>query len=299
MRFRLLFVLYVLVLMLHVRALSTRNWLKKSYLALDFDGVICASSSESSVTALIAAEEHWGRRVMQCDDVEAAEVTAALVKLRPIIETGYENMLLARLLLEEYRKYKKVDVDTLFRRWGNHFRDDLLKQYSAKSDILIQAFGESRDRLIQKDLKKWVGLNPIFPFIKDFLENNSLNTPSCSIITTKQARFVETILKSNNIQPPARDRLFDLENPYGNKGNVLKELLRRSADSGEDAVIHFVEDRFDTLINVCKVSELDQVQLYLVDWGYNTEEQRNEAKGHKRIKLIDPEHFIELLQSHL
>ena len=153
MQGRLLFALHVLVLMLHARALSTRNWLKKSYLALDFDGVICASSSESSVTALIAAEEHWGRQVMQCNDVEAAEITAALVKLRPIIETGYENMLLARLLLEEYRKYKKVDVDTLFRRWGNHFREDLLSQYSAKSDILIQAFGESRDRLIKKDFK--------------------------------------------------------------------------------------------------------------------------------------------------
>ena len=60
-----------------------------------------------------------------------------------------------------------------------------------------------------------------------------------------------------------------------------------------------MEDRFDTLTNVCKLSELDQVQLYLVDWGYNTEEQRNKAKAHKRIKLIGPEHFIQLLESHL
>ena len=64
-------------------------------------------------------------------------------------------------------------------------------------------------------------------------------------------------------------------------------------------VIHFVEDRFETLTNVCKVSELDQVQLYLVDWGYNTEEQRNAAKAHKRIKLIDPDYFLNLLKQHL
>ena len=243
-----LLILFLPMLVMYTRAMSTRSLAPKSFLALDFDGVICASSSESSVTALIAAEEHWGRQIMECNDVEAAEVTAALVKLRPIIETGYENMLLARLLLEEYRKYKKLDVGMLSRGWGSALRDDLLSKYSSKSDVLIQAFGDSRDRLIQKDIKKWVGLNPIFPFIKDFLANKSLNTPSCSIITTKQARFVETILKSNNIQPPSRESLFDLENPFGNKVNVLKELLRRNSANGDDSLINSLTQSLSKLL---------------------------------------------------
>ena len=44
-----------------------------------------------------------------------------------------------------------------------------------------------------------------------------------------------------------------------------------------------------------KIPELDDVQLYLVDWGYNTEIQRNQAKElSPRIKLINGEEFQDL-----
>lgn len=48
-----------------------------------------------------------------------------------------------------------------------------------------------------------------------------------------------------------------------------------------------MEDRFETLLSVMKDPTLDCVKLYLVDWGYNTLEQREEAKKlAPRIKLI-------------
>ena len=41
-----------------------------------------------------------------------------------------------------------------------------------------------------------------------------------------------------------------------------------------------------------KIPALDDIQLYLVDWGYNTEEQREEAKRlSPRIKLINGDEF--------
>jgi hypothetical protein len=60
--------------------------------------------------------------------------------------------------------------------------------------------------------------------------------------------------------------------------------------------IHFVEDRFETLLNIIKIPELDDIQLYLVDWGYNTQAQRLEAISlHPRVKLIDGDAFKTLV----
>lgn len=39
-------------------------------------------------------------------------------------------------------------------------------------------------------------------------------------------------------------------------------------------------------VQVCKVPELEGWQLYLVDWGYNTAEERRRAEENPRITLL-------------
>ena len=39
-------------------------------------------------------------------------------------------------------------------------------------------------------------------------------------------------------------------------------------------------------LQVCKLPELEQWQLYLVDWGYNTQEERRRAEENPRITLL-------------
>jgi hypothetical protein len=105
------------------------------------------------------------------------------------------------------------------------------------------------------------------------------------IITTKQERYVRAILSSTRAEAlpcPAPAFIYDLENPYGPKSNVLEALLKKYPDS----TIHFVEDRYETLVKIASIPALDAVKLYLVDWGYNTVEQREDAKQSKRIELI-------------
>ena len=69
-------------------------------------------------------------------------------------------------------------------------------------------------------------------------------------------------------------------------------------DKNKEVIIHFVEDRFETLLAVMKIPALDSVQLYLVDWGYNTRTQREEAKKlFPRVKLINGEDFKALATS--
>lgn len=43
-----------------------------------------------------------------------------------------------------------------------------------------------------------------------------------------------------------------------------------------------------------KVEELNQWQLYLVDWGYNTEAERRRAAADPRITLLSKDDFLAL-----
>eukprot|EP00983_Pelagomonas_calceolata_P101670 1158722-Pelagomonas_calceolata.AAC.4 len=48
--------------------------------------------------------------------------------------------------------------------------------------------------------------------------------------------------------------------------------------------------------HVAKDPKLEGWELYLVDWGYNTEEERARASQHPRIQVISTQQFADLLQ---
>jgi hypothetical protein len=62
--------------------------LHKRILALDFDGVVCASDGESSRSAVIAAQRRWPNCPIKDSDVP--HIQTLLSSLRPYIETGFE-----------------------------------------------------------------------------------------------------------------------------------------------------------------------------------------------------------------
>ena len=277
-------------------------------LCLDFDGVICASSTESSVTAIIAAERYWSdfvvKRMNTSNNInEFIMVRDAIGELRPIIETGYENMLLARSLLNEFRSKGSIDVKNVLNNWNGNYRDSLLKEYNSDKMELINAFANCRDYLIENDLRTWIALNPLYPCVKNVLSNITPKILDYDIVTTKNARFVKAILESNQISPPISSRLYDLEKlttgkkPFGNKMNVLKSIANDYSIKNDNSIpkVYFVEDRYETLLSVASNNDLNHVQLYLADWGYNTIEQRKDAEIHPRIKLINPNSFETLL----
>lgn len=270
-------------------SLSNTNGNVKKVLALDFDGVLCASSPESSYSAIIAAKSHWPKECNSISDNEALQIRKAVMQLRPIVETGYENMLLVLICLRVLRKEGSINIKTLLNNWRNTaIKQDLLNEIDESSENLIKVFGKCRDNFIKDDFKKWISLNEIFTEVNASLINycTDKKTGKCKdnvcIITTKQGRFVQAILNENSLPCPASDRLYDLDNPYGKKPEVLKALLNEAPESE----IHFVEDRMETLLSVAKHIELSNVRLYLVAWGYNTEHERAQAQTHPRITLL-------------
>ena len=355
---------------------------KRDVLALDFDGVICASAEESSGTAVEAARSAWDLPLL-ANDISGEKtlfkrIQSMVKAVRPVIESGFENVLIARFFYDSLtidgnptRPSDDEITQSLLQTWSPELRDHLLTEYERDRASLVKIFGETRDRAIANDLTLWAKKNTIYPHIQKALMQSEtekgiqLDLNRTFIITTKQERFLKAILKENdmlhylarektlpsvtadiiglssaetqtllvsNTDPTAKtlpldqvSNIFDLENIYGSKPNVLVELVRRlSEQDGKDdkATIHFVEDRFETLVKIVKLRReerdryalLDRVRLYLVDWGYNTEEQRQQVSHNSHmisnnrssievskllrdeIILLSPNSFVELLK---
>ena len=83
--------------------------------ALDFDGVVCDSVGESSLSAWKHGLELWPE-VFGAPGAEAEKprVLDELRRVRPVVETGYENTTLARALLEKLPGY---GVDEILNDW--------------------------------------------------------------------------------------------------------------------------------------------------------------------------------------
>lgn len=88
------------------------------------------------------------------------------------------------------------------------------------------------------------------------------------------------------------DRIYSQTVSGQPKAEVLVMLQERHSDA---VGMHFVEDKMGTLDKVAQDPRLQGWQLYLVDWGYNTAEERARAEASERITLINKEQFEALM----
>ncbi|XP_020261429.1 uncharacterized protein LOC109837546 [Asparagus officinalis] len=263
--------------------------------ALDFDGVICDSCGESSLSALKAAKIRWPQLFEQVDPRMEDWIIGQMHTLRPVVETGYENLLLIRLLVElQIPSTRKsmvsvgLTVDAILENWSE-LKPIIMKEWGEHRDSLVDLFGRVRDEWIDKDFAGWIGANRFYPGTADALRFASSQV---YIVTTKQSRFADALLRelAGVIIPP--ERIYGLGT--GPKVEVLKKIQLMPEHEG--LMLHFVEDRLATLKNVIKEPALDGWNLYLGRWGYNTEKERNEAESIARIQLLDLSDFSKKLK---
>lgn len=235
--------------------------------AFDFDGVICDSAIETGTAGWLVARKLWS----DMPEKMPAELMSQFRTVRPVMETGYEATLIMRLLYEGMATEMLLDA-------FHHQIEALLLRDQLNVDELKEIFGSTRDEWIADDFDSWIAMNPLFDGIADKLKQ--IDTNNSFIITTKQERFVDHILNANRIE-------FPLERIYGLDRNLSKQqiLTDLSLELPENEIL-FIEDRLPTLINVITDDRLDQVKLFLADWGYNTDADRDSAANIKRIKII-------------
>ena len=243
--------------------------------ALDFDGVICDSAIETAITGWKVAIQTWPEMPAEA----SPELMALFRQVRPVMETGYEAILIMRFL------YEGGSAEQLLSNFNSQITH-LLRRDELDTDKLKQRFGDTRDQWIKHDLDDWMAMNPLFDGITEKLQQ--IDVQNSYIITTKQERFVSQIFASNNIEFPA-DQIFGLDRKLS-KQQVLKNLLIQHPKRD----ILFVEDRLPTLLNVINDEGLNKIKLFFADWGYNTQDDKQAVTNLARIHTLTLDEMLDL-----
>lgn len=245
----------------------------------DFDGVIGNSVDELSTTAWKHAKELWPNLREKLDDSYDELVKIHMRKLRPVIETGFEATLLIRVLLEARPDCAGI-VDRILSEWATMW-PKLLDEWNLSKEEVVSGFGRIRDEWIKADLKGWLSLSRPYEGVPNCIKGMLAAGVEVFVITTKQRRFTEELLHDYGLVVPS-DHIFTLED--GPKTGVLKRLLSRPELAGR--TMHFIEDKIGNLRKVVADSDLKDVHLHLVDWGYNTEKEQSEANDSASMSLL-------------
>ncbi|MCK5726327.1 MAG: HAD family hydrolase [Thiotrichaceae bacterium] len=228
--------------------------------ALDFDGVICHSAIETAITGWKAAQDLWPDKKNQ--DITQQDIDN-FCYLRPLIETGYEAILIM------YYLQKGGLVDNMFASY-QEIIDETIIAHNLNTDDLKILFGQTRDQWINENKIDWLSNNSLFAGITEKLK--ALHIDHWHIITTKQEHFVHYILQGHDIYL-SDDHVYGLDCKMS-KQEVLIELLEQYPEKE----IIFIEDRLATLIGILNNPKLNTIRLQLVDWGYNSTSDREVAK---------------------
>jgi len=240
---------------------------------LDFDGVICDSAIETAITGWKAAQKIW----QDMPNENPSEVIINNFRgVRPFLETGYEAILIMRLLQQGSA------IDELNTSYPQTMQS-LLQQEKLNINQLKQLFGNTRDQWIKQNPQQWLSMNPLFSGVRQRLE--SLINHTWYIVTTKQERFVTQIFENYGIE-------INQQHIYGmdtkkSKQDVLIELKKKHPDQD----IIFIEDRLPTLLSISENNKLKSIKLQLVDWGYNTEKDKQLAEQYS-IELLTVRNFL-------
>ena len=103
--------------------------------ALDFDGVLCDSVGESALAGWRAAQRLWPHLFSTPAALaERERVVEQMRRVRPVVETGYENVVQVRLLLEGTSPQAILDG------WERLLPDSMTR-WGLEREALVELFG--------------------------------------------------------------------------------------------------------------------------------------------------------------
>ncbi|NEQ43141.1 MAG: HAD family hydrolase [Leptolyngbya sp. SIOISBB] len=248
--------------------------LAPAILALDFDGVLCDGLIEYFQTA-------W-RAYCQLFDISKTEPPSGLAErfypLRPVIETGWEMPLLLHALQQGVADAAVLD------HWPTLVQE-ILQETQVLPDVAMAAVDGGRDRWIQTDLEGWLDLHRFYPGVIERLQGAIAAGVFPIIISTKEGRFIQALLAQAGVDLP-RDQIIGKEIKQPKTATLQQIQASPPAAATAAQPIWFLEDRLKTLDQVKAVPALDDVTLFLVDWGYNTAAERDRVAHDPRIHLL-------------
>jgi phosphoglycolate phosphatase-like HAD superfamily hydrolase len=255
-------------------------------LALDFDGVLCDGMLEYFQTAWRTYCQIWRPDSQTSPD----DLAQSFYRLRPVVETGWEMPILLRALL------LGISEEKILQDWPMIALEIIESEQIEAADV-GKKLDAVRDEWIKTDLDSWLELHRFYPGVIERM-HEILSTVTTSleetptqlfIVTTKEGRFVKQLLQQQGIQLP-EEKIIGKETKRP-KYQTLRQLIE--ACTNEGVMLWFVEDRLKTLQLVQQQANLNDVRLFLADWGYNTTVQQESARKDSRIQLLSLSQFVQ------
>lgn len=245
-------------------------------LALDFDGVICDGLIEYFQVSWQTYSQIWS----PANETPLDNLASQFYRLRPVIETGWEMPVLIKALVEG------IPEEKILKNWES-IAKQILQQDNLKSIEVSTILDKNRDNWINKDLNGWLNLHKFYPGVIEKIKVTIVDIP-LYIISTKEGRFVKQLLQQQGVDI-SREKIFGKESKRP-KYEILRELIQQANPSPE---IWFVEDRLKTLQLVKQQPNLEDVKLFLAEWGYNTAADKVIAQNDPQIQLLSLSQFAE------
>ncbi|NEZ56871.1 HAD family hydrolase [Adonisia turfae] len=259
-------------------------------LAFDFDGVICDGLIEYFQTA-------W-RAYCKLFKPDSLEPPKGLAKqfypLRPVIETGWEMPMLLRALVSG------KTAEEIIPGWPTLALPFLEETQLTQAEAAKILDGE-RDHWIATDLDNWLAQHRFYPNMLTVLQASLEKRPTY-IVSTKEGRFIQQLLKQSGVAMPAENILGkEVKRPKYETLRLLTASHMAQTETDQEVQgyhpappsIWFIEDRIKALQSVKKQPDLDHVELFLADWGYNLGPERQAAQEDDRIHLLSLDSIVQ------
>lgn len=240
----------------------------KRTIAFDFDGVLCDGLREYFHSSSLAYQSLNTKVELQ----ELESVRDNFYQLRPVIETGWEMVVLIHALREGY------SPEAIWQDWSGIVQN-ILGQTGWTSSQLMQSLDQERDRQIKEELDHWLSLHRFYDGVVSSLQKLLTDDETdVYIITTKEGRFTHQLLKQSGID-------FPRQNIFGKESKQPKKITLNQLRSPDSKSFWFIEDRLKTLEKVAQDPALKHLQLFLATWGYNRINAPSDLE-HSRITAV-------------
>ena len=255
----------------------------------DFDGVVCDSCDECTVSALRTCQRLG--IFAQDDELRTLESPPAWLfdkmrEIRPAIEVGWQIPVMLDVFLEQQKQQSPLTVDEMIQQYQS-LVDAWLEQNSKTDADMIATFGQVRDDWIQDDLSSWLDINRFYPGVPAAMNQCKGSTV---LVTTKQQRFAIALCRHAGVSEASLpdDKIYGL-GQYAKKADVICKHM--AAGGYAPAQVHFFEDRWPTLAKCLQDKRLDGVNLYLCAWGYVADWELELAKAEPRVTVLELDGF--------
>lgn len=244
-------------------------------LALDFDGVICDGRLEYFQSGWRTYCQVWNA----LDTEPPFGLSDRYRRLAAVVETDRDLALLVRALMLE------IPDDEILDTWYTLAPQLLAKDQITEAQV-VEGFIQVRDQWITSDRESWLACQPFYPGVRDRLLKILDSPVQLVIVTNRSQRFAQELLQVQGIVLPDAQ-------VYGKQAQRPKFEVLRSLKASGNPIIWFVEDHVKALHLVEQQPDLEDVQMFLTDWGFNTPAVRASIQANPRIRLLSLPQFLQ------